>query len=351
MASSLSDFIRRRLKEKGIKLVAGLANAVIEELERAIEPPEHEGALQTYGAVIAFQRAGTLMERVGEIYGGEELPLDIGSDYRNVVDGGRSFFCRYVFDRDCPSESRMIWISGNLYFFSEDSLSSLRERAVLGSQNSHCAARTYHQANELIIVHRNRDGDVRLLCRSGVLKITRGIWKKRLNLEDYKLEEYIKRLNIGLNQRPPLHRVFMHILDVAVHQLGAQGIGATLMVEGRVDEFAPSECDLLKSNVSTDVSGMNLVVCKKAHQDVISHLLTHNDGAAIFSSAGKLISIKNWISMRYNNDDALRNRGGTRHLSAILASRRTILPVITISSDGPVKAYHHGNQITPQDVN
>jgi hypothetical protein len=341
MPSALSTFISNRLNEKKIYIPKKLKRAVIEELERAIEPPLHEGALQAYGSIITFLGDSLIRTRVRGKYNSREHRLSSNNIYLNAADGSRSFFCRYIDASSSEDEVQSLWISDGIDFSSEAALFSLRDYAVYESQQKKVHSKG--PILEFIIVQRNREGDVRLLSSSGILKLTRGIWKRSLYQYDYNLDDLVPKLSPSLVQDPPIDDVFRRMLRLSVHILGAQGIGATLLIESHDGEF--DSCNNIDSKVSWDLREINLSINNKADQELIAHLLAHHDGAAIFSSTGNLLSVKNWISSAFRDDDSLQDIGGTRQLSAITASRYSTLPVITVSSDGPVRAYYQGKMI------
>jgi|GEM_PF-3738263 len=342
MTSALAAFISNRLNEKGIHINKKLRKAVIEELERAIEPPLHEGALQAYGSIVTFLGSSMIKTRVGSKYKGREHRIQTSNSiYRNAADGSRSFFCRYIDADSSDVEVQSLWISDTIDFSSEAALFSLREHAVYRSQQK--PVHSKGPILEFVIVQRNRDGDIRLLSDSGILKLTRGIWKKSLYQYAYNLDDVVPKLSPTLVQDPPIDEVYRRMLRLAVHILGAQGIGATLLIESIAGEF--DSCKRINSRVSLNLREINLSINEKADQDIIAHLLAHHDGAALFTSEGNLISIKNWISSSFSDEHSLQDIGGTRQLSAITVSRYSTLPVITVSSDGPVRAYHNGRLI------
>jgi hypothetical protein len=335
---ALSKFINRRLKELGIIVPQQLRDAVIRELSYAIEPPLHEGALPSFGAIITASRK-PLVDMVEEAYRGRECRLDTDDVMRRAADGVRCFYCHYVVDGRTVRCS--LWISDVTAFASEVALFSLRDEAVFKS-TGHPPHRP-NPPNDVMVVQRNSSGEVRLLSCSGILSISQGQWRRRDYQYSLKLEEFCTASEkIDADKKIKLEKVYRSMARLAVHILGAQKIGATLIVENDPGELSRSDERIIESERSLDVSKVALEITKKTDQTIIAHLLAHNDGAAIFSSDGLLLSVKNWLTAKPSLEDSIQNPGGTRQLSAMCASRHMTLPVITVSSDGPVRAFFQG---------
>lgn len=341
--TALLRFVDQRLKEEKVTVPAALRKAVVEELTWAIEPPLHEGTLQPYGAIITSSHE-SLKIRVQDAYQSREHSLLDHLVLRSSADGVRSFYCRYLPQNG--EERKSLWISEALAFSSEDALFSLRDEAVFKQPG--IPPHKSNPVNDLMIVQRNSFGEVRLLSTSGILLITQGHWSVRKYQYALELEEFVTKSSlVGEGDKETLERVYRSIARLAVHILGAQGIGATLLVESRESEFKDNR-EVLNSTRSLDVRGLHLSILTRADQTVIAHILAHNDGAAVFSYGGKLLSVRNWLTASYESADVTSNPGGTRQLSATSASRHTSLPIVTVSSDGPVRAFYRGEMVRGQ---
>lgn len=339
--NALSTFIGRRLKELDIVVPSSLREAVIHELSYAIEPPIHEGSLPSFGAVITASRR-RIADMVEEAYRGRECHLDDDSVMRRSADGVRCFYCHYVSsDRKVR---KALWISDVTAFASEAALFSLRDEAVFKS-----TGHPPHKPNppdDIMVVQRNSSGEVRLLSCSGILSISQGQWTRRDYQYSLKLEEFCTdSQRIDADKKVLLEKVYRSMARLAVHILGAQRIGATLIVAIEPDELTNASVKFIESERALDVSKALLSITRKTDQTIIAHLLAHNDGAAIFSADGLLLSVKNWLTAEVQIEDIRQNPGGTRQLSAKSASRHTTLPVVTVSSDGPVRAFFQGDQV------
>lgn len=338
---ALDRYIGDRLKEMRIAIPAQLRDAVIQELSYAIEPPVHEGSLPSFGAMITATRK-SLANIVEEFYRGRECHLDNDKVMRRLADGVRSFYCHYVGGDE--GNRRSLWISDVTAFTSEVALFSLRDQAVFKSPGH-----PPHKPNppdDIMLVQRSASGEVRLLASSGILSILHGQWTPQEYQYSLKLEEFcVDSDKIDAKKKVSLERVYRSMARLAVHILGAQKIGATLIVENEPGELSRVVEKILESEKALDVSQARLTVTTKTDQTIIAHLLAHNDGAAIFSFDGFLLSVNNTLTAKVHPEDIRQNPGGTRQLSAKSASRHTTLPVVTVSSDGPVRAFFQGTQV------
>jgi hypothetical protein len=338
--NAICRFVTERLKELEVQVPRELHRAVIEELAHAIEPPIHEQALQPYGSLITNSN-NRFEERIKERYQGKEHSLHTDAAMRHLSDGVRTFFCRYISKN---TETHSLWRSSTLSFGSEVALFSLRDEAVFGIPRL-SPHRNKNPPNDVVIVQRSINGDVTLLATSSIVKITEGAWTVRPYQYQLMLEEYCRKIEeVTPSQLTQLENVYRSIARTALHILGARRIGATILVQHPDDKLNEAE-DYLEGENALRLSQAKIVITDKADQPVVAHLLSHNDGAAVFAHDGTLVSVGNWLKAKIDLDDFRRNPGGTRQLSAKSASRHSRLPVVTVSSDGPVRAYFQGEQV------
>ena len=338
--NAICRFVVDRLKELSVQVPKELHAAAVEELAYAIEPPVHEQALQPYGALIT-SCSNPFSERIKERYPGREHSLQNDSSMRHLSDGSRAFFCRYI---TTDGEHHTIWRSTGLSFGSEVALFSLRDEAVYGIPR--LSPHKYkNPPDEVVIIQRSRTGEITLLSTTSIVKIIEGAWSVRPYQYQLKLEEYCEQLeNLSSQHRSQLESVYRSIARTALHILGAQRIGATILVQ-HPEAVENEDSEYIESDTALKLTQANIKITERADQPVVAHLLAFNDGAAVFSHDGTLLSVGNWLKARIDPEDVRRNPGGTRQLSAKRASRHSRLPIVTISSDGPVRVYFKGEQV------
>ena len=125
------------------------------------------------------------------------------------------------------------------------------------------------------------------------------------------------------------------MLDFAVHDLGANGIGATLIFrEGDADGPAVEQRLPAPPPLRID---------RPTHLAPLRHALAQVDGAAVFDGQGVLrdLGVRLVPSTDAENDvDAFK---GTRHTSGRRYSYDdSDAIVIAVSEDGPVSVFHRG---------
>lgn len=339
MATALQSFILRRLRELKAIVPTQLLQAVVEEMAYAIEPPIHEGLQPSFGAVITNDLS-LLHPGLIEKYRGRTFELTSISEMRCIADGVRCFYCRHVSATD--SDKSLVWVSESISFMSEVALFSLRDEAVFGAPRV-SPHKQRPPEKDLLLVQRNRSGEVTLLCTSGIISIKDGQWTKRIYQYQLGLEEYCAHSAVeASDHHSELVRTYRSLARLALHILGARRIGATLIIESSPGKLSVDGLNLIGTDKAIHVNEAGLTLREKGHQTLMAHLLEHNDGAAIFSQRGNLISVRNWLNIQFTEDDIKANPGGTRQLSALVASKKLRLPVITVSSDGPVRAFYKG---------
>ena len=93
--NAIRVFIENKLSEVQARIPDDLRQAVIQELEYALNPPEHEGLLPAYGALIG-KGPVALIDRMPEEYSGRAISLRSEDEMRSMSDGIRSFYCRQI---------------------------------------------------------------------------------------------------------------------------------------------------------------------------------------------------------------------------------------------------------------
>jgi hypothetical protein len=324
--TALQNFIRNKLEELKAVIPPCLVKAVVEELEYAIDTPVHEGVFPSYGAIIA-SGPEPLQRRIHEQYRGRLFSLASEDDMRKVSDGTRSFYCRHITQsprnttpnqKGSPqvSEKKEVLITETFSFENEVALFSLRDEAVHGIPRISPHTPSKKLLNDLMIVQRHKSGEVKLMCSSGIIVILKHQWTQRIYQYDLGLEEMCAEI-LG-SQESRTVDVYRSLARLALHILGAKRIGATIIVD--CGKLTSNEQSILQLDKSILVKDAGLNITEKPHQLLIAHLLASSDGAALFSEDGLLISLHNVLVVDSKGEDLRLIPGGTRQLTAQLAS-------------------------------
>jgi hypothetical protein len=174
------------------------------------------------------------------------------------------------------------------------------------------------------MVQRHPSGAVRVVGGFGVLR-TRGI--------DWHLEPPVSRWIDAVSGTDDV--VLRALLEFAVHDLGAQRIGALLI--HRVDDSpAPAVDELLPQPPA-------LSVRTPFHLAPLRHALAQIDGAAVFDAEGALVQLGVRVVPSADAESKVESLGGTRHTSARRYSYDDpAAVVIAVSEDGPVTVLRNG---------
>jgi hypothetical protein len=287
-------------------IVGEIREALVDELDYALRPPRHERRVPSYGAFV--------LPRSPVAAWGESTGLDIVSnatteldddEVRRYADGLTSWTIRgeagvdalVVFDRAAGSE---------------------RDLVVLA------------EASGATLVQRHPTGDVRLVGAFGVARWDGSSWHI-----ERPVEAWLEWASCGGTDRTDgaLHR----LLQFAVHDLGAQRIGALLV-------YRPTP--------NADAFELRLRPPPRLHIDrpadlaPLRHVLTQVDGAALFDEIGSLTALGVRLIPSRAAEAAVGPVGGTRHTSARRYSyddRGAV--VIAVSDDGPVTVYRRGEVV------
>lgn len=304
---------RRRLieelAEEGVGFIVprGLDDEILEELDYALRPPVHERMVPSYGAMVGptvepeewyITTQLTVSRRGTSGYGDPQV--------RRFADGFSSWAVRgpngldefVVFDRSAGSE---------------------RDLVVLAS------------ASGARLVQRHHNGIVRVVGDFGVVRSDIAGWHHEPPLDSW-IEGVPGCLHDG-------HRtVLAHLLEFAVHDLGARHIGSLLVLHPTADLPAIHE--------------HRLPVPPRLHIErphdlaPLRHGLAQSDGATVFDGTGTLRWMGIHLVPSRAAEEAVRPLGGTRHTSALRYSYDDPdAVVIAVSDDGPVTVMRQGHVV------
>jgi hypothetical protein len=132
--------------------------------------------------------------------------------------------------------------------------------------------------------------------------------------------------------------VFIELLEFAVHDLGARGIGAILVYQPGDDDLSSIELRL--------PTPPPLDIGRAADLAPLVHVLGQVDGAAVFDEAGTLRQLGVRLAPSVRAEAEVEGYGGMRHTSArrysFDAPRAT---VVVVSEDGPVTVLRNGEVV------
>jgi hypothetical protein len=183
-------------------------------------------------------------------------------------------------------------------------------------------------AFDATIVQRHPSGSVRVAGDFGVLR-TQGLDWHFEPLVDAWLDVVIAGGAGGDVE------VLRAVLEFAVHDLGAQGVGA-LLIYRPLDAPAPPVEERLPVPPA-------LHVCTAYHLAPLRHALAQVDGAAVFDARGVLRRLGVRVVPSEGAEDNVDALGGTRHTAAVRYSYDDPdAIVIAVSEDGPVTVFARG---------
>jgi len=298
--------LAEELVEEGMGFLVGSASGVLlEELDYALRPPVHERRVPSYGSIIGPTATAESWRTATEL-NADRLPTDAFGDaqVRRFADGISSWAVRaeggvdelVVFDRSAGSERDLVILA-----------------AATGG----------------LVVQRHPTGVVRVVGPAGVVRHDIAGWH-----HEAPLDGWIDTV-CGRTEGPT---VLGRLLDFAVHDLGARGIGALLVLHPTGDLAIAHE--------------QRLPVPPQLHIDrppalaPLRHALAQADGATVFDHQGVLRQMGVRLVPSPAAEIAVRPLGGTRHTSARRYSyddREAI--VIVVSEDGPVTILKGGERV------
>ena len=303
----------RRLTEELIEEQLGvierssIPDVLVDEIDYALRPPRHERRVPSYGAfVLPAKPAEEWRDVTGLDIVTSSTTDDLDDDVRRYADGLTSWTIRtangvdslVVFDRSTGSE---------------------RDLVVLAS------------ASGAMVVQRHPSGEVRLVGTFGVARWDGLGWHV-----EPPVDSWLHWAACGLEQEPG--EALGHLLRFAVHDLGAQGVGALLV-------YRPSDAQRLtrERRLTTPPP---LRIDHPADLAPLRHVLAQTDGAALFDESGRLIELGVLLVSTSEAEDEVAPIRGTRHTSGRRYSHDDPEAiVIAVSEDGPVTLFRGGDVV------
>lgn len=279
--------------------------ALLDELDYALRPPVHEQRVPSYGAVI--------LPEVDPSGWGPSTGLRVTSrlvddlvddDTRRFADGLSSWAVRrseaiselVVFDRAAGSE---------------------RDLVVLAA------------ATEATLVQRHPDGTVRVVGPFGVARWDGWGWHC-----EPPVERWISTMCACVDDQA--RSVVSQLLEFAVHDLGARGIGALLVHHAGDESSGDGHEERLPAPPP-------LRIDRPFDLAPLRHVLAQVDGAAVFDRFGTLRSLGVRLVPSASAEEEVDALRGTRHTAARRYSYDDpTATVIVVSEDGPVSVLRHG---------
>jgi hypothetical protein len=304
--------LAEELEDSGLLLEPDgrLRELLLEEVDRALRPEVHERRVPSSGTIVEPRAApdawttGTQLDISHVPIGAMGLALN---DARRYVDGLSSWLVRrsepdhddfLLFDRPAGSE---------------------RDLVILA------------EATQACVVQRHPAGPVRIVGSFGVLR-----WEGLCWHHEPPITTWLDALGVEDAVGDP--EVLEALLRLAVHDLGALGIGA-LLIYRLGDNRAPRIEDMLSPPPP-------LCVRKATHLAPLRHALAQVDGAAMFDADGILRRLGVELLPNTEGDRVLPPWQGTRHTAALRYSDEDPNSVvIVISEDGPVTLMRKGAPI------
>jgi hypothetical protein len=282
---------------------------LLEEVDRALRPEVHERHVPSSGTIVdphadpGTWAAGTQLDISHVPIGTMALALD---DARRYADGLSSWLVRrteaerdefLLFDRPAGSE---------------------RDVVVLA------------EAMEASVVQRHPAGAVRVVGSFGVLR-----WEGLRWHHEPPIATWLDALSAS-GEAGDLE-VLEGLLRLAVHDLGARGIGALLIYQ------LGGETPRIEERLSPPPP---LRIRRATHLAPLRHALAQVDGAAIFDADGVLRRLGVELVPNTDGDRPLPTWHGTRHTAALrYSSEDPASVVIVVSEDGPVTVVREGTPI------
>ena len=296
--------LAEELEELGLDLKAAQRELLVEEVDRALRPAVHERRAPSSGTIVqptadaASWKAGTALEITRAQTG--DQPLDAA---RRFADGLSSWLLRsageptewVVFDRPAGSERDLVVVA---------------------------------RAMGATIVQRHPSGIVRIVGALGVLRWDGYDWHHEPPLSRW--------IDVVRTSSDPHHIALLRaLLEFAVHDLGANGIGALLVYRDTEDAGPPVEHRLPAPPA--------LRIDRPVHLAPLRHSLAQIDGAAVFDGAGVLRQLGVRLIPSDGSERSVDGYRGTRHTSGLRYSYDDpTATIIAVSEDGPVSVFRNG---------
>ncbi|HEX4901697.1 MAG TPA: diadenylate cyclase [Acidimicrobiales bacterium] len=310
---------RRRLAEElveeglGFVLLVEGDDPLLDELDYALRPPVHEQRVPSFGVMIEPTVPAESWSASTELSVSLRHTAGYGDDQvRRFADGAASWAVRLpsgidefvVFDRPAGAE---------------------RDLVVLA------------QATGARIVQRGDDGVVRIVGDFGVVRSTVSGWH-----HEPPLSSWIHDVPVCAPEGR--QTVLGHLLDFAVHDLGARHIGSLLVLHRTGDLPGAHEHRLPRPP--------ELHIERPYDLAPLRHGLSQSDGASVFDASGMLRWMGVHLTPSRESEEAVGPLGGTKHTSALRYSwDDPEAIVIVVSDDGPVTVMTGGQVVgrSPED--
>ena len=294
------------LGESGLELDGSAAwhAPAVEEIAYALRPRIHERYVPSFGAIVAPTTDPTTWgEQTGLVIERGPVGQHTGASARYYADGLASWLLRRPDDR---SE----WMTFDRPAGSE------RDVVVLAKAMGAC------------VVQRHPSGIVRIVGRFGVYRWSGLGWHHEPLVSDW-----IDGLDLAGSDDD--QQVLRRLLEFAVHDLGARGIGAILVHRSHEDDHPSRE-------VRTSPPP-RLRITRPMSLAPLRHALAQTDGAAVFDPDGVLVQISVRLVPTSEAEVGVDGFRGMRHTSARRYSYDDPgATVIVVSEDGPVTVFRAG---------
>ncbi|MEO6651259.1 MAG: diadenylate cyclase [Ilumatobacteraceae bacterium] len=303
----------RRLTEElleeqlGVVERSSIPAVLVDEIDYALRPPRHERRIPSYGSFVLPDHPITAWgETTGLNVVTSSTADDLDDDVRRYADGLTSWTVRtagglvslVVFDRATGSE---------------------RDLVVLAA------------ASGAMVVQRHPSGEVRLVGSFGVARWDGLVWHV-----EPPVDSWLQWATCGLADHDG--SALGHLLRFAVHDLGAQGVGALLV-------YRPAETLGLTRERRLTIPPP-LRIDRPADLAPLRHVLAQTDGAALFDETGTLVELGVLLMPTPESEGEVDAIGGTRHTSGRRYSHDDPdAVVIAVSEDGPVTLFRGGTVI------
>jgi hypothetical protein len=302
------------LAETGFQLngSAQWSATVLDELDYALRPVVHERRVPTFGAIIAPHTPPDSWDRTSQLTITHRPIVQLSlPTARRFADGLSSWVIRAVE----PPDDAQIAVDELAVF--DRPAGSERDLVVLA------------EALGATLVQRHPTGMVRLVGDFGVLRWDGLSWH-----HEPPISTWIDSLHACGDHGSP--EVIETMLEFAVHDLGARGIGAILVYRPDDDESPSYEVRLPTPPALRIMTPSNLAPLR--------HVLSQIDGAAVFDASGTLRELGVRLVPSAAAESDVAGFRGMRHTSGRRYSfddRRAT--VIVVSEDGPVTVLRQGH--------
>jgi hypothetical protein len=309
------DRLAEELEESGLWLERSdvHGNMVLEEIDRALRPPVHEGRIASTGSIVEPESGADSWSSGTQlgITRGELGPVSLAAA-RRFADGLSSWIIRradgrnewVIFDRPAGSERDLVVMA-----------------SVFGAT----------------IVQRHPSGTVRVVGPTGVFRWVGMAWH-----HERPIAEWLNTLALEPTARDS--DVLKAMLAFAVHDLGSLGIGALLVYRPHHPDPGPPVEQRLPLPPP-------LAIRKAPQLAPLRHAMAQTDGAAFFDGGGILYNLGVRLIPSRTAEQQVDALGGTRHTSGRRYSYddpRAI--VVAVSEAGPVTVFRAGDVLGASGV-